>query len=112
MIEMFPDMIKCFPDMIVMFPDMIKCLPDMIVMFPDMIKCLPDTIVMFPDMIKMFPDIIKGSGYDQKTPDTEKAPDTEEFTPDTIVHDTLPDLESNSSPPTDPGMTGENRPCP
>ncbi len=64
-----------------------------------MIKSLPDMSVRFPDMIK-------------KTPGTEKTPDTEKFTPDTIIHDTLPDLESNSSPPTDPGMTGENRPCP
>ncbi len=32
--------------------------------------------VRFPDMIK-------------KTPGTEKIPDTEKFTPDTIIHDTF-----------------------
>ena len=52
------------------------------------------------------PDMIK------RTPGTEKTPDTENFTPDTIIHDTLPDPESKSSPPAGRGRTGENRPCP
>ena len=92
-------MIKYFPDMIVMLPDMIKCFPDMIVMFPDMSKSLPDMNVRFPDMIK-------------KTPGTEKTPDTENFTPDTIVHDMLPDPESKSSPPAGRGRMAASRPCP
>ena len=64
-----------------------------------MSKSLPDMNVRFPDMIK-------------KTPGTEKTPDTENFTPDTIVHDTLPDPESKSSPPAGRGRTVVNRPCP
>ncbi len=118
---MFPDMIKCFPDMIVMFPDMIKCVPDRIVMFPDMIKlfpdmskCFPDMIVVFfrtwsnvfPDMIVVFPDMI------EKTPGTEKTPDTEKFTPDTTILDTLPDPVSKFSPPAGRGRMAESRPCP
>jgi hypothetical protein len=76
-----------------MFPDMSKCFPDMIVMPPDMIE-------RFPDMTKIFPDMIKRLRI------------IERFTPDTIVHDTLPDPESKSSPPAVRGRTGENRPCP
>jgi hypothetical protein len=68
-------------------------------MFSDMIKGLPDMSVRFPDMIK-------------KTPGTEKTPDTEKFTPDTLIHDTLPDPVSKISPPAGRGRTGENRPCP
>ena len=71
----------------------------MIVIFPDMSKSLPDMNVRFPDMIK-------------KTPGTEKTPDTENFTPDTIIHDTLPDPVSKISPPAGRGRTEGNRPCP
>ena len=55
-------------------------------MSPDMIKGLPVMNVRFPDMIKK--------------------------TPDTIVHDTLPDPKSKSSPPAGRGRTEGNRPCP
>ena len=54
----------------------------------------------------MFPDMIK------RTPGTDKTPGTEKFTPDTIIHDTLPDPESKSSPPAGRGRTEGNRPCP
>ncbi len=61
---------------------------------------------MFPNRIERF------SGHDQKTPGTEKTPDTEKVTPDTIIHDTLPDPVSKISPPADQGRTGESKPCP
>ncbi len=92
-------MIKCFPDMIENVSDMSKYFPDMIVMFPDMIKYLPDMSVKLPDMIK-------------KTPGIEKIPDTEKFNPDMIVHDTLPDPESKSSPPAGRDRMAESTPCP
>jgi hypothetical protein len=63
-------------------------------------------IIGLPDMNVRSPDMIK------KTPGTEKTPDTENFTPDTIIHDTLPDPVSKISPPAGRGRMVANRPCP
>ncbi len=69
-------------------------------MLPDMIVMLPDMIERFPDMTKIFPDMIK------------RLRNMERFTPGTIVHDTLPDPESKSSPPAVQGRKEGSRPCP
>ncbi len=54
----------------------------------------------------------KVSGHDQKDSGYRKDSGYKNITPDTIVHDTLPDPVSKISPPADQGRTGESRPCP